>query len=120
MRPRPLILVLAVSLLSLCSVPASAQQADKEGQAAPSAQSEGQRKVVNRVTPMYPDIARTMDLRGVVKVQVMVAPNGAPKSVQIKGGHPILAQAAVDAVLKWKWAATGHESKELIEVRFEQ
>jgi TonB family protein len=119
MRPRPLILALVLSLVSLFALPASAQQAEKDGQQS-APQTESQRKVVNRVTPMYPNIARTMDLHGVVKVQVMVGPNGAPKSVQVKGGHPILAEAAVNAVEKWKWVATGHETRELIEVRFEQ
>lgn len=119
MRHQPLIVTLALLLVSVCALPCPAQKGDKDSSSA-SAANENARKVVNRVTPMYPDIAKTMDLHGTVKVQVLVAPNGVAKSVQVRGGHPILAQAAVDAVLKWKWVATGHESKELVEVRFEQ
>jgi TonB family protein len=77
------------------------------------------RKVVNRVAPSYPQIARLMKLKGTVKVEALVANNGTVKSVGIKGGHPVLAQAAADAVRKWKWEPTAHESKEPIEVRFE-
>ena len=79
----------------------------------------GSRKVVNRVAPGYPPIARFMKLRGTVKVEALVANNGQVKSVGIKGGHPVLAQAAVEAVRKWKWEPAAHETKEPVEVKFE-
>lgn len=79
---------------------------------------ETERKVVSRVTPSYPDIARSMHLSGVVKVEAVVGSNGTVKSVAIKGGHPVLVQAAANAVSKWRWAPASHETKEPIEVRF--
>jgi membrane protein involved in colicin uptake len=48
----------------------------------------------------------------------VVAPDGSAKTVAIKGGHPLLAQAAHDAVQKWKWVAAPKETHELIEVKF--
>jgi hypothetical protein len=39
------------------------------------------------------------------------------KSVEPKGGSPVLLKAAEDAVAKWKFASGG-ESREVIEVRF--
>jgi membrane protein involved in colicin uptake len=48
-----------------------------------------------------------------------VAPNGTVKSLQIKGGHPVLAQAAADAVRKWKWVQATHETKEPVVVKFD-
>lgn len=80
--------------------------------------SESSRKVVNRVVPPYPSIARNMSLKGNVKVEAIVAPNGIVKSVEIKGGHPILAQSAQNAIRQWKWESAPKETRELIEVRF--
>jgi hypothetical protein len=36
-------------------------------------------------------------------VEAVVAPDGSTKAVKIKGGDPLPAQAAHDAVQKWKW-----------------
>jgi TonB family protein len=80
---------------------------------------ESKRKVTNRVIPEYPDMARRMNLRGVVKVDVLVASNGVVKNVELKGGHPVLAQAALTAVRKWRWETATHDTKEPIEVRFD-
>jgi TonB family protein len=81
--------------------------------------SQTKRKVVNKVSPEYPALARTMSLRGTVKVAALVSPNGNAKTVEIKGGHPVLAQAAMYAVRKWKWEQSPHESTEIIEVTFD-
>jgi TonB family protein len=58
-------------------------------------------------------------IRGVVKVEAEVAQDGTVKSVEVKGGHPILAQSTVSAVRQWKFEPAPHESRELIEVRFD-
>lgn len=81
--------------------------------------SESKRKVTNRVLPDYPDMARRMSLRGIVKVDAVVGSNGVVKTVEIRGGHPVLAQAAVAAVRKWKWEPSSHETREPVEVKFE-
>jgi len=59
-----------------------------------------------------------MALAGVVKAEVLVAPDGSVKSVDVRGGHPVLAQAAMNAVRRWKWEAAVHESHEYVEVKF--
>jgi TonB family protein len=82
-------------------------------------QTESSRKIVNRVMPQYPEMARTMNLRGSVKAEALVQPNGAVKSVDVKGGHPVLVRAAQDAIYKWKWAPASHETREPIEVKFD-
>jgi TonB family protein len=81
--------------------------------------SESKRKVTSKVTPDYPEMARRMSLRGVVKVDAVVGTNGMVKTVEIRGGHPVLAQAAVAAVRKWKWEPASHDTKEPVEVKFE-
>ena len=81
-------------------------------------ESEGKRKIVNRVVPAYPDLARKMHIVGTVKVEVVVAPSGKLKLTQVVGGNPLLAKAAVDAIEQWKWRPAPQETKELIELNF--
>ena len=81
-------------------------------------QAEGKRTIVDRVVPLYPDLARKMQIRGTVRVVVVVAPSGKTKFTQVIGGNPLLAKAAVDAIEKWKWAPAAQESKELVELNF--
>jgi TonB family protein len=76
------------------------------------------RRIVNSVAPAYPQLARSMALSGVVKVDALVAADGSVKAVDIKGGHPVLAQAAANTVRRWKWETTTRESHELVEIRF--
>jgi TonB family protein len=71
------------------------------------------------VAPLFPEIARRLSITGAVKVEALVLPNGAVKSVDIKGGHPLLAQSASDAVRKWKWEPAAHETREVVEIRFD-
>ena len=40
------------------------------------------------------------------------------KSVEIKGGNPVLAEAAAQAVTKWKWEPASHETQEPVELNF--
>ncbi len=76
------------------------------------------RKLVNQTTPAYPTLARNLALEGVVKVDALVKADGSVKTVDVKGGHPVLAQAAAKAVLSWKWESAPRESHEVVEVRF--
>jgi TonB family protein len=80
--------------------------------------SESVRKVVTRVAPQYPSLARSMNIRGTVRAVALVAPNGTVKSVEVKGGHPVLAEAAQNALRQWKFEPAPHETYEIIEIRF--
>lgn len=85
------------------------------------AQSEvntGGRRLVSRTNPAYPELARGMNLAGTVKLTVIVALNGTAKSIDVKGGNPLLAAAAQNAVHEWKWEKLDHETTELVEIRF--
>jgi TonB family protein len=76
------------------------------------------RKVVDKVVPQYPSVARRMNIQGVVRLDVVVAPNGAVTSIEVRGGHPLLADTAQTAIHQWKWAPAPHETHETIELRF--
>ena len=68
------------------------------------------RKVVSKVAPVYPDLARKLDLRGVVKSVVLIAPDGKVTSTEVMGGNPVLTQAAVDAVRQWRYEAATQQT----------
>ena len=83
------------------------------------AQAELSRKVKTRVAPTYPDLARRMNIRGVVRLVVVVSPNGNLKDTKVIGGNPILVTAAQDALKKWKFEPAQEESVGTVEFRFQ-
>ena len=95
---------------------ARAQQASVQSASVQS--TELSRKVVSRMAPQYPDLARRMLISGTVKIEATVSPNGRVKSTKVIGGSPVLMKAALDALQSWKWESTPSESKELIELTF--
>jgi TonB family protein len=76
------------------------------------------RKVKSRVTPVYPEIARRMNISGVVKLVVVVSSTGTVKSTKVLGGHPLLVSAAEDAVKKWKFEPAAQEDSGVVEFTF--
>ena len=76
------------------------------------------RRLVNRTAPAYPVLARKLALEGVVRVEATVAADGTVEAVAVKGGHPVLAQSAANAVRNWKWEPAARESHEFVEVKF--
>jgi TonB family protein len=82
-------------------------------------QEELTRKIKTKVSPVYPELARRMSISGVVKVQVVVAPNGFVKNAKVVGGHPVLANAAVDAVKKWRFEPASEETTGVVEFKFD-
>ena len=79
---------------------------------------EGARKVLVKTAAAYPTLAKSMNIHGVVKLEADVLPNGTVKSIEIKGGHPILTQSAVTAVERWKFEPASHETKENVQIEF--
>jgi TonB family protein len=106
----------AITIVAVCAALASSPAASFAQQ---QEQTESSRKVANRVMPVYPKMARVMGLKGTVRVEALVEPNGSVKSLEIKGGHPVLAEAAADAVRRWKWVPAAHETHEPVIVRFD-
>lgn len=101
-----LALITIVTGLPLLSRPAFADDDD------------GARKVKTRVAPMYPDLAKRMNVTGSVKVQVVIAPNGSIKSTKVIGGHPLLIEPSLEAVRKWKYEPANEETTQTVEFKF--
>jgi TonB family protein len=83
------------------------------------AQDELPRKVKTRFAPVYPALAKQMNISGTVKVQVTVAPNGTVKTTKLVGGHPLLANAAMDAIKKWRFETAPDDTTGIMEFKFD-
>ena len=59
-----------------------------------------ERNLIESVPPVYPEEARAARLAGVVVMEVEVSSRGTVGNVRVVSGHPLLRQAAVDAVKK--------------------
>jgi TonB family protein len=81
-------------------------------------QAEIKRKTKSKVEAVYPELAKRMNITGVVKILITVSPNGSVKDAKLVGGHPLLANAALDAVKKWRYEAGPEESTGIVEFRF--
>jgi protein TonB len=103
--------LLAVFVLSLLLVSAPSQLWAQQS-------SEGIRKIVTKTDPQYPSVARRMNIQGSVRIEILVAPNGTVKSLEVKGGHPLLADSAQNAVRQWKWEPASRETHESVEIKF--
>lgn len=85
----------------------------------PSASAqESTRKVKRSVQPEYPNLARRLNLRGTVRVQLLIAPDGRVKQVKVLGGSPVLAQSAVEATEKWVFEAEPQASTMIVKFDF--
>jgi TonB family protein len=104
-----LIAVMAGSVI-ICPVAAVAQESKIE---------ELTRKAKTRVSPVYPELARRMSITGTVRLAVVVAPNGQVKTAKPIGGHPILVNAAVDAMKQWRFESAAVESSGVVEFKFQ-
>ena len=60
-------------------------------------------QLVDRVEPLYPRAAVLINLQGEVKLHAIIAKDGTIQSLSVTSGHPMLAQAALDAVRQWRY-----------------
>ena len=63
-------------------------------------------RLINRVQPAYPEEASKARISGTVKLRVLIATDGTIQQIQVVSGHPLLIQAAIDAVRQWQYQPT--------------
>jgi TonB family protein len=90
-------------MLSPCCNPAHAQDSGRKVKVSPQ--------------PDYPDLARKNKIQGFTRLQLAIAPDGSVKDIKVLGGNPVLVQASVEAVKKWKYEA-GPESTTVVKFEF--
>jgi TonB family protein len=62
--------------------------------------------LIRKVTPVYPADAKSARIQGTVQLNATIAPDGTVQDLQVTSGHPLLAQAALDAVRQWVYRPT--------------
>jgi periplasmic protein TonB len=62
--------------------------------------------LVNRVQPQYPPLARQTRISGTVRLHAIISKDGSVQQLEVVSGHPLLVQAALDAVRQWKYRPT--------------
>ena len=81
--------------------------------------NDGARAVVQRIAPIYPELAKQMHLGGAVVLILSVEPDGTVSDVKALSGHPLLLQSAIDAVKRWKFVPASQASQTTISVNFD-
>ena len=76
------------------------------------------RKALKSPTPAYTEVARKFSVSGVVKVQVLIAPDGQIKDVKVIGGHPLLVSAVQETLKSWKYAPASSETTAILVFNF--
>ena len=61
-------------------------------------------KLIKRVDPVFPEEARRARVQGVVFLKITVNGQGEVWSTEVVRGHPLLNQAAIDAVRQWVYS----------------
>jgi len=63
-------------------------------------------KLIHRVVPVYPPLARQARVSGVVRLLGVVAKDGTIQKLELVSGHPLLSGAALEAVRQWIYKPT--------------
>ena len=63
-------------------------------------------KIIRRVIPAYPTLAKQARVQGTVRLLGVISTEGRIEKLQVISGHPLLVQAAVDAVKQWTYRPT--------------
>lgn len=62
--------------------------------------------LIRKVTPVYPPLAKQARIQGTVRFTAIIGKDGTIQNLQLVQGHPLLVQAAQDAVKQWVYKPT--------------
>jgi protein TonB len=63
-------------------------------------------RAISRPNPVYPQLARQARIQGVVRLEAVIDESGKITDLKVIQGHPLLVQAALDAVRQWRYQPT--------------
>jgi TonB family protein len=63
-------------------------------------------KLMSSTPPVYPDLAKSARIQGTVELAALIGPDGHIQQLSVISGHPLLRQAAIDAVKTWVYQPT--------------
>jgi TonB family protein len=76
------------------------------------------RKVRTKVMPEYPELAKQMNVTGKVKISATIAADGHVIETKVVGGSPLLVNAALEALKKWRFEPAAKQTSEVVEFTF--
>jgi periplasmic protein TonB len=59
--------------------------------------------LIYQTDPVYPPLAKQARVQGSVVLEVVINKEGSVETTRVLSGHPLLAQAAVEAVRQWRY-----------------
>lgn len=59
--------------------------------------------LVRRVQPVYPPLARSARIQGMVVLSAVISKAGTIENLRVVSGHPMLVAAAIEAVSQWRY-----------------
>jgi len=62
--------------------------------------------LIRKVTPVYPQLAKSARIQGVVRFTAIIGKDGTIQNLQLVTGHPLLVEAARQAVSQWQYKPT--------------
>jgi protein TonB len=63
-------------------------------------------KLVQKVLPIYPRLAKSARVDGVVEFSAVINKEGRIENLRLVRGHPLLVNAAREAVSQWRYQPT--------------
>ena len=60
----------------------------------------------NDVKPVYPPIAQSARVQGIVIIEATIGPDGRVRDAKVLRGQPLLNEAALEAVRQWRYTPT--------------
>ena len=77
-----------------------------------------ERQLITRVEPDYPQTLEHLLIGGTVRLSVTISPRGNVENVQLLGGNPALAEAAIRAVKQWLYAPAPSQTTQQVSIPF--
>ncbi len=76
------------------------------------------RQLVTRVEPEYPQTLQHLLIGGMVRLKVTISARGNVEDIQLLGGNPALAEAAMRAVKQWVYAPSRSQTAQEVSIPF--
>ena len=65
-----------------------------------------QAQLISRIEPRYPPLALETRTQGTVRLRAIISRDGRITALEVISGHPLLVQAALEAVRQWRYRPT--------------
>ena len=62
--------------------------------------------MISRIEPRYPPLALETRTQGTVRLRAIISSDGRITALEVISGHPLLVQAALEAVRQWRYRPT--------------